>query len=51
MGSLALLQSLNESVLNEAKVKAIYGEPISAHDKTVIPVARLCMPTVRVLAP
>jgi len=41
MGSLALLQSLKESVLSQATVKAIYGEPITAHDKTIIPVARI----------
>ena len=41
MGSLALLQSLRESVLSQASVKAIYGEPISAHGKTVIPVAKI----------
>ena len=33
MSSLALLQSLKESVLSQANVKAIYGEPISAHGK------------------
>jgi uncharacterized spore protein YtfJ len=41
MSSLALLQSLNESVLGRANVKAIYGEPISAHEKTIIPVAKI----------
>ena len=41
MGSLALLQSLKESILTEANVKAIYGEPISAHEKTIIPVAKI----------
>jgi uncharacterized spore protein YtfJ len=41
MGSLAILQSLKESVLGQASVKAIYGEPISAQGKTVIPVARI----------
>lgn len=41
MGSLALLQSLKESVLGQADVKAIYGEPISAHEKTIIPVAKI----------
>lgn len=41
MGSLALLQSLKDSVLTEANVKAIYGEPISAHEKTIIPVAKI----------
>lgn len=41
MGSLALLQSLKESVLGQANVKAVYGEPISAHEKTIIPVAKI----------
>jgi uncharacterized spore protein YtfJ len=41
MGSLALLQSLKESILGQANVKAIYGEPISAHEKTIIPVAKI----------
>ena len=41
MGSLAILQSLKESVLGQADVKTIYGQPIAAHDKTIIPVARI----------
>ena len=41
MSALALLQSLKESILSQANVKAIYGEPISAHGKTVIPVAKI----------
>jgi uncharacterized spore protein YtfJ len=41
MGSLALLQSLKESVLGQANVKAIYGEPILANEKTIIPVAKI----------
>jgi uncharacterized spore protein YtfJ len=41
MSSLALLQSLKESVLGQASVKAIYGEPISAQGRTVIPVAKI----------
>jgi uncharacterized spore protein YtfJ len=41
MSSLALLQSLKESILSQANVKAIYGEAIAAHGKTVIPVARI----------
>lgn len=41
MGSLALLQSLKESVLGQANVEAIYGEPVLAHDKTIIPVAKI----------
>jgi uncharacterized spore protein YtfJ len=41
MSTQALLQSLKESILSQASVKAIYGEPIAAHGKTVIPVARI----------
>jgi uncharacterized spore protein YtfJ len=41
MGSLALLQSLKESVTSQASVKTLYGEPISAHEKTIIPVAKI----------
>jgi uncharacterized spore protein YtfJ len=41
MSALAILQSLKESVLSQASVKALYGEPVSAHGKTVIPVAKI----------
>jgi uncharacterized spore protein YtfJ len=41
MSSLALLQSLKESILSQANVKAVYGEPVSAQGKTVIPVAKV----------
>ncbi len=41
MSALALLQSLKESILSQASVKAIYGEPIVAQGKTVIPVAKI----------
>jgi uncharacterized spore protein YtfJ len=41
MSSLALLQSLKESVLSQANVKAVYGEPIAAQGKTIIPVAKI----------
>jgi uncharacterized spore protein YtfJ len=41
MSTQALLQSLKENILSQASVKAIYGEPIAAHGKTVIPVARI----------
>jgi uncharacterized spore protein YtfJ len=41
MGSLALLQSLKESVLSQANVKTIYGEPIETQGKTIIPVAKI----------
>ncbi|PYX94755.1 MAG: hypothetical protein DMG71_11545 [Acidobacteria bacterium] len=41
MGSLALLQSLKESVLSQANVKTIYGDPIETQGKTIIPVAKI----------
>jgi uncharacterized spore protein YtfJ len=41
MGSVALLQSLKEGILGQASVKTIYGEPISANGKTIIPVAKV----------
>jgi uncharacterized spore protein YtfJ len=41
MSALPLLQSLKESILSQANVKAIYGEPIVAQGKTVIPVATI----------
>ena len=40
MNSLAILQSLKESIVT-ANVKAVYGEPIAAQGKTVIPVAKI----------
>src|ERR1700690_3498757 len=41
MSAQELLQSLKENILSQASVKAIYGEPISAHGKTIIPVAKI----------
>jgi uncharacterized spore protein YtfJ len=41
MSSVALLQSLKESIVGQVGVKTIFGEPISAQGKTVIPVAKL----------
>jgi uncharacterized spore protein YtfJ len=41
MSALTILQSLKESILSQANVKAIYGDPITAHGKTVIPVAKI----------
>src|SRR6202008_4635110 len=40
MSSLAILQSLKESIVM-ANVKAVFGEPIAAQGKTVIPVAKI----------
>ena len=41
MSTLPILQSLKESILSQASVKAIYGEPVAANGKTVIPVAKI----------
>ena len=41
MSSLPLLQSLKESILGHASVKTVYGEPVTVHGKTVIPVAKI----------
>src|SRR5271166_5577445 len=41
MGSVALLQSLKDSIVGQVGVKTIFGEPISAQGKTIIPVAKL----------
>ena len=41
MSTLSVLQTLKESIVTQATVKAIYGEPISAQGKTVIPVAKI----------
>ena len=40
MSSVQILQSLKETFLT-ANVKAVYGEPIAAQGKTVIPVAKI----------
>ncbi len=41
MSTAALLQSLKENILSQANVKTIYGEPITAQGKTVVPVAKI----------
>jgi len=41
MSGQALLQSLKESFVTQANVKAVYGEPITARGKTVVPVAKI----------
>src|SRR6202046_2429580 len=41
MSTQTVLQSWKESILGQASVKAIYGEPISANSKTIIPVAKI----------
>ena len=41
MSSLGIFQSLKDGILSQASVRTIYGEPISAQGKTVIPVAKI----------
>ncbi len=41
MGSLSLLQNLHESLSGRAQVKSVFGEPITAGDKTIVPAARI----------
>ena len=41
MSSLTLLQSLHENLSTRAQVKSVFGEPVTAGDKTIIPVAKI----------
>ena len=41
MSSLSLLQSLHENLSSRAQVKSVFGDPITAGDKTIIPVAKI----------
>lgn len=41
MSSLALVQTLHENLSRQAGVKMVFGEPIAAGDKTIIPVAKI----------
>ena len=36
-----LLQSIADKVRSSASVKSVYGEPVEAEGKTIIPVARV----------
>ena len=47
MGSLALLQSLKESILGQASVKAIYGDQSRHTEKRSFQLQRLCTVMVR----
>ena len=38
-----LLSSLTETLSQNAAIKKVYGEPIEAHGKTIIPVARFAL--------
>jgi uncharacterized spore protein YtfJ len=41
MSSLTLLQSLHENLAGRAQVKSVFGDPVSAGEKTIIPVAKI----------
>lgn len=41
MSSLTLLQSLHENLSSRAQVKSVFGEPVIAGDKTIIPLAKI----------
>jgi uncharacterized spore protein YtfJ len=41
MSSSTMLQSLHENLANRAQVKSVFGEPISAEGKTIIPIAKI----------
>jgi uncharacterized spore protein YtfJ len=41
MSSLTLLQSLHENLSTRAQVKSVFGDPVSAGEKTIIPVAKI----------
>src|ERR1700747_2171114 len=41
MGSLTLLQNLHENLAGRAQVKSVFGEPVTAGDKTLIPGAKI----------
>ena len=41
MSSLNMLQSLHENLSARAQVKSVFGDPITAANKTIIPVAKI----------
>jgi uncharacterized spore protein YtfJ len=41
MGSSTLLQTIHESLGTRAQVKSVFGDPISAEGKTIVPVAKV----------
>jgi len=41
MSSLALMQSLHENLSSRAQVKSVFGDPVVAGEKTIIPVAKI----------
>ena len=51
MGSLAVLQSLKESVTSQASVKTLYGNQFPYTKRRSFRLLKSCLPTVLVLAP
>src|SRR5436853_2959645 len=41
MSSHTLLQSLHDNLSSRAQVKSVFGDPVTAGDKTIIPVAKI----------
>jgi uncharacterized spore protein YtfJ len=41
MSSLTLLQSLHENLASRAQVKSVFGDAVSAGEKTIFPVAKI----------
>jgi uncharacterized spore protein YtfJ len=41
MSSATMLQSLQENLSSRAQVKSVFGEPINAEGKTIIPIAKI----------
>src|SRR5437762_14257737 len=41
MSSLTLLQSLHENLASRAQVKSVFGDAVTAGEKTIIPVAKI----------
>ena len=42
MAANEMLEKLGESIGSRATVKSVFGEPIHAGDKTVVPIAKVC---------
>ena len=42
MNTQAVLRDLSERLAASASIKAVYGEPVTAGDRTVVPVAKVC---------
>src|SRR5436305_10235665 len=41
MSSATMLQALHENLSSRAQVKSVFGEPVNAEGKTIIPVAKI----------